>query len=62
MVRKPYRDPYIDNLLAGDEIIADDKEYKIATLEEAEEFAKKRNHYTNTDNPIDFPGDDNEHI
>jgi hypothetical protein len=42
-MRKPYRDPYIDNLLAGDEIIPDDKEYKIASLEEAEEFAKKRN-------------------
>jgi len=43
MVRKPYRDPYIDNLLAGDEIVGDDKEYKIASLEETEEFAKKRN-------------------
>ena len=43
MVRKPYRDPYIDNLLAGDEVIGTDKDYKIATLEEAEEFAKKRN-------------------
>ena len=34
----------------------DEKDYELATLEEAEEFAKKRNyHYTNTDNPIDFP-------
>ena len=34
----------------------DEKDYELATLEEAEEFAKNRNyHYTNTDNPIDFP-------
>ena len=34
----------------------DEKGYELATLEEAEEFDKKRNyHYTNTDNPIDFP-------
>ena len=31
-------------------------EYHLATLEDALEFDKKRNyHYTNTDNPIDFP-------
>ena len=31
-------------------------EDRLATLEEALEFAKKRNyHYTNTGNPIDFP-------
>jgi hypothetical protein len=34
----------------------DEKGYELATLEEAEAFAEKRNyHYTNTDNPIDFP-------
>jgi hypothetical protein len=34
----------------------DEKDYELSTLEEAEEFDKKRNyHYTNTDNPIDFP-------
>jgi hypothetical protein len=34
----------------------DEKDYELATLEEAEEFDKKRNyHYTNTTNPIDFP-------
>jgi hypothetical protein len=33
-----------------------DKGYKESTLEKCEEFAAKRNyHYTNTDNPIDFP-------
>jgi hypothetical protein len=33
-----------------------DKGYRESTLEKAEEFARKRNyHYTNTDNPIDFP-------
>jgi hypothetical protein len=33
-----------------------DKGYRESTLEKCEEFAAKRNyHYTNTDNPIDFP-------
>ena len=33
-----------------------DKGYEESTLEKVEEFAKKRNyHYTNTNNPIDFP-------
>jgi hypothetical protein len=35
--------PTIDNLLAGDEAIGNDKGYEVASLEEAEEFAKKRN-------------------
>jgi hypothetical protein len=34
----------------------EDKDYKESTHEKQAEFAKKRNyHYTNTDNPIDFP-------
>ena len=33
-----------------------DKGYKLSTHEKQAEFAKNRNyHYTNTDNPIDFP-------
>jgi hypothetical protein len=33
-----------------------DKGYRESTLEKCQEFARKRNyHYTNTDNPIDFP-------
>jgi hypothetical protein len=37
-----------------------DKGYQESTLEKQQEFAKKRNyHYTNTDNPIDFPEWDN---
>lgn len=32
----------------------EDKEYEIGDLKDAEEFAVKR-HYTNTNNPIDFP-------
>jgi hypothetical protein len=33
-----------------------DKGYEISTEDKYEEFNKKRNyHYTNTDNPIDFP-------
>ena len=33
-----------------------DKGYKESTHEKQAEFARKRNyHYTNTDNPIDFP-------
>ena len=35
--------PTIDNLLAGDEAIGNDKGYEVASLEEAEEFTKKRN-------------------
>ena len=33
-----------------------DKGYRESTHEKQAEFARKRNyHYTNTDNPIDFP-------
>lgn len=33
-------------------------EYELSTHEKQEEFNAKRNyHYTNTDNPIDFPDD-----
>jgi hypothetical protein len=36
--------------------IHSDKGYEESTLEKVEEFAKNRNyHYSNTDNPIDFP-------
>jgi hypothetical protein len=35
--------PTIDNLLAGDESMGNDKGYEVASLEEAEEFAKRRN-------------------
>lgn len=36
-------------------------EYRLVSLEEAEEFDRKRNyHYTNTDNPIDFPREEND--
>ena len=34
----------------------EDKGYELSTHEKQQEFAKNRNyHYTNTDNPIDFP-------
>ena len=50
-------DPYLTNVLEGEKITVDDTtEYQESTLEKQEEFDKKRNyHYTNTDNPIDFP-------
>jgi len=35
--------PTIDNLLAGDKTMGNNKGYEVASLEEAEEFAKKRN-------------------
>lgn len=45
----------LDNLSQAEEIHSD-KGYQESTLEKVEEFAKKRNyHYSNTDNPIDFP-------
>jgi hypothetical protein len=45
----------LDNLSSAEEIHSD-KGYEESTLEKQQEFAKKRNyHYTNTDNPIDFP-------
>ena len=38
------------------EFLHTDKEYTVTTHENQQEFDKKRNyHYTNTDNPIDFP-------
>jgi hypothetical protein len=40
----------------ADELAKIDNEYRLSTHEKQAEFAKKRNyHYTNTDNPIDFP-------
>ena len=46
----------IDNLLAGDEAIGNDKGYELSTHEKQQKFARKRNyHISNTDNPIDFP-------
>lgn len=47
----------IINILEGEKITVDDTtHYELSTLEKQAEFAKKRNyHYTNTDNPIDFP-------
>ena len=43
------------NILAGAEQMSD-KGYELSTHEKQQEFADKRNyHYTNTDNPIDFP-------
>jgi hypothetical protein len=49
-----------DNVIAGAEQQGDDdKDYELATHEEAKAFAKKRNyHISNTDNPIDFPDED----
>jgi hypothetical protein len=45
------------DILAGSEHMTD-KGYTVGTTEHAEQYAKKRNyHYTNTDNPIDFPKD-----
>ena len=46
-----------DNVIAGAEQQGDDdKDYELSTLEKQIEFARKRNyHYTNTNNPIDFP-------
>ena len=36
-----------------------DKGYELSTHEKQQEFARKRNyHYSNTDNPIDFPKED----
>ena len=51
----------MENILAGAEQQGDeDKNYEISTQEKYDEFVKKRNyHYTNTDNPIDFPEWDN---
>ena len=44
--------PTIDNLLAGDEAIGNDKGYELSTHEKQAEFARKRNyHISNTDNP-----------
>lgn len=45
------------NLHAGAEQNTEETiQYSLSTHEEQSEFAKKRNyHYTNTDNPIDFP-------
>jgi hypothetical protein len=46
----------LSTLLRKAENLHSDKGYEESTLEKVEEFAKKRNyHYTNTDNPIDFP-------
>jgi hypothetical protein len=40
----------------ADDLTEINNEYRLVSLEEAIEFDKKRNyHYTNTDNPIDFP-------
>ena len=40
----------------ADDLAEINNEYRLATLEDALEFDRKRNyHYTNTDNPIDFP-------
>ena len=51
--------PTIDNLLAGDEAIGNDKGYELSTHEKQAEFARKRNyHISNTDNPIDFPDEE----
>lgn len=45
----------LDQLSQAEEIHSD-KGYEESTLEKAKEFAQKRNyHYTNTNNPIDFP-------
>jgi hypothetical protein len=45
----------LDNLSSAEEIHSD-KGYEESTLEKVEEFSRKRNyHYTNTNNPIDFP-------
>jgi len=51
--------PNFDNIIAGAEQQGDDdKNYELSTLEKQAEFAAKRNyHYTNTDNPIDFPNE-----
>jgi len=47
----------ISNILEGEKITVDDSiGYELSTHEKQQEFAKNRNyHYTNTDNPIDFP-------
>ena len=40
----------------ADQLAEIDIEYRLSTHEKQAEFDKKRNyHYTNTDNPIDFP-------
>ena len=50
-------DPYLANILEGEKITIDDTtKYQESTHEKQQEFAKNRNyHYSNTDNPIDFP-------
>jgi len=35
----------LENLLAGDTTIGNDKGYKVSSLESAEEFTKKRNYH-----------------
>ena len=52
-MRKTYRDPYIDNLLAGDEVMGNDKGYSLSTHEKQQEFAKKRCWCHNC-RPIDY--------
>ena len=49
----------LDNIKAGAEQQGDDdKNYELSTQEKYDEFVLKRNyHYTNTDNPIDFPNE-----
>lgn len=45
-----------ESLLKVGEWMDEDKDYEVGTQEAHDEFVKKRNyHYTNTDNPIDFP-------
>jgi hypothetical protein len=45
--------PTIDNLLAGDEAIGNDKGYELSTHEKQQEFAKKRC-WCHTCRPIDY--------
>jgi hypothetical protein len=52
---KPLPNGDFEVLYTAEEIHSD-KGYSESTLEKCQEFARKRNyHYTNTDNPIDFP-------
>jgi hypothetical protein len=49
----------LSTLLGKAENLHSDKGYEESTHEKQQEFAKRRNyHYTNTDNPIDFPKED----
>jgi hypothetical protein len=48
----------VENILAGEAVVEDFGGYEESTREKYEAFVTQRNyHYTNTDNPVDFPNE-----